>query len=680
MRPDDSVGAAAGRSLSCLVLAFLLLTPPFASASQDDEAGIDSTQFSLEELMDMRIERVVSVSRGEQRITEAPASVTVITADEIRKYGYRTLADIIRAVPGFYVSYDRTYSYIGVRGFSRPGDYNTRVLLMIDGHRLNDNVYDLAEIGTDFPLDIDLIDHIEFIRGPGSSLYGSNAFFGTINVFTRGADDVNREFSVSAGDNETWKGRTSYGGRYNSGLEMLLSGSIMYSSGQRKLSYPEYAGDPNGPYFRNNDYDRTKSFYSRFSLGDFTLSGLYQTREKGVPTGVYDSLYNTRPNDASDDRGYVDLSYKREFGNAASISARLYYDAYVYNQQYAYNNESTSDGLPHVINRDTVNGRWWGMETFATLPLENHRISVGGEYRGNLGSSQSNYDLSPYYPYLNDNRHSRTFGLFVQDEYRILKPLLLNVGVRYDNYDRFDSVNPRASLIYQPTPTTTFKLIYGRAFRAPNSYELYYDDGESMMNNSRLKPEKISTYEAVWEQYYSTVFNTTVSGFYSRIDDLITQTEYSTSNPVLIFRNLDKVDSVGVELTLQGKWENGLQGRLSYSWQETTLVKTGERLSNSPQNMVKANVSIPLYKTLLFISPELQYASPRLTLAGNRTRDAVLVNVTLLSRDLVKGVEASASVYNLFDVSYGDPAGTGYRQDSIRQDGIDFRFKLTYRF
>lgn len=678
MEPKRPIKTLSSLLVIPLILVLQLLSVTSVSALQDDDAGIDSTQLSLEELMDARIEKVVSVSRSEQRVTEAPASVTVITADEIRKFGYRTLADIIRSVPGFYVSYDRTYSYIGVRGFSRPGDYNTRVLLMIDGHRLNDSVYDSAAIGTEFPLDIDLIDHIEFIRGPGSSLYGSNAFLGTINVFTRSVDDVTRELSVSAGDNETWKGRASYGARFASGLETLLSGSIMFSNGQRKIYYPEYRNDPNGSYYHDNDYDRSKSFYSRFSLGDFTLSGLYQTRTKGVPTGAYGTIFNSKPNNSMDDRGYVDLSYRRDIGEKASISARVYYDAYVYNQKYTYD---TSGAPPYVINQDSSHGRWWGMEALATLTfLNDHRVSIGGEYRAHLSIFQSNYDLSPYQIYLNDHRHAKNFGLFIQDEYRVFKQLLLNVGARYDNYDRFDSINPRASLIFQPTETTTFKLIYGQAFRAPDNYERYYNDGgNTSMANPGLKPENISTYEAAWEQYFGTTYNTSVSGFYSRIDDLISQTT-DTSSGLLVFRNLDKVDSVGVELALQGKWENGLQGRVSYTWQESTLVKTGERLYNSPKNLAKVNVSIPLYGTFLFFSPEMQYVSPRLILAGKRTKDVFLVNVTLFSRDLIEGLEASASIYNLFDVSYGDPAGTGYVQDSIRQDGIDFRFKLTYRF
>jgi iron complex outermembrane receptor protein len=106
----------------------------------------DLTEMSIEDLMNVT---VYGASKFDQKLSEAPSSVSIVTADEIKKYGYRTLADIVRTVRGFYLSYDRNYSYIGVRGFSRPGDYNTRILLLVDGHRINDNVYNQAMTGTD---------------------------------------------------------------------------------------------------------------------------------------------------------------------------------------------------------------------------------------------------------------------------------------------------------------------------------------------------------------------------------------------------------------------------------------------------------------------------------------------------------------------------------------------------
>jgi iron complex outermembrane receptor protein len=108
---------------------------------------------------------IQAASKFSQKLSEAPSSVSVVTADDIRKYGYRTLADILKGVQGFYVTYDRNYSYVGVRGFGRPGDYNGRVLLTIDGHSANDNIFDQAGIGTEGPLDVDLIERVEIIRG-----------------------------------------------------------------------------------------------------------------------------------------------------------------------------------------------------------------------------------------------------------------------------------------------------------------------------------------------------------------------------------------------------------------------------------------------------------------------------------------------------------------------------------
>src|SRR5579871_1402685 len=139
-------GTVLGAILPCMAWA----GPPKASP--------DLTDQSLADLMNIR---VYGASRYIQPASDAPVSVTVVTRDEIDKAGYRTLGDILRAVRGFYISYDRQYSYVGVRGFSNPGDYNTRVLLMVDGHRMNDAIYEQAMVGTEFVLDVNMIARVE---------------------------------------------------------------------------------------------------------------------------------------------------------------------------------------------------------------------------------------------------------------------------------------------------------------------------------------------------------------------------------------------------------------------------------------------------------------------------------------------------------------------------------------
>jgi iron complex outermembrane receptor protein len=334
-------------------------------------------------------------------------------------------------------------------------------------------------------------------------------------------------------------------------------------------------------------------------------------------------------------------------------------------------------------------GSWWGAETAVSLrPFADNNLSFGAEFRQNLAQNQKNVDADSTVPNLDDRRRSVNWGLFVQDEYHILKPLRITLGVRYDNYETFDAISPRAALVYIPVETTAFKLLYSEAFRAPNAYERFYQDGgTSSVSNPDLKPEKIKTVDAIWEQYFLDNYRSSIGGFYYQVNDLISQT--SNDNNMLVYRNIEKAEAVGVALNLEGYWKNGTKCRLSYNWQQATNVSTGALLSNSPRHLAKANANIPLYRQQLFVSPELQYTGPRVTLDGvTRTNDPVTANLTISSRDLgFAGLEASVGVYNLFNVHAQDVAGEEHGQQPnlpplqiIRQDGINFRFKLSYRF
>jgi outer membrane receptor for ferrienterochelin and colicin len=159
------------------LLILVLFSASFCRAQEPnapDPQTSDLTQLSLEELLNVR---VYAASKHLESVNDAPSSITIVTAEEIQEYGYRTLADILERVRGFYITYDRYLSYVGVRGFGRLGDWNSRVLLLIDGNRINENVLGQALLGTEFPLDVDLIQRVEIVRGPSSSLYGAEAFF-----------------------------------------------------------------------------------------------------------------------------------------------------------------------------------------------------------------------------------------------------------------------------------------------------------------------------------------------------------------------------------------------------------------------------------------------------------------------------------------------------------------------
>src|SRR6266496_643700 len=232
--------------------------------------------------------KVYSASRHLQSMEDAPSSVSVITADEIEQHGYRTLADILRTVRGFFVTDDRNYSSVGVRGFARPGDFNTKLLLLVDGHRINDNVYDEAMIGTEFPVSLDLIQRIEIVRGPVSSLYGSNALFAVINIITKRGQDLNGlELSADAGSFNTYTGRISYGRNLRQ-LEFLISGTFYGSRGHNQLFYPEFnTPETNNGIASHADDDQASSAIATLSFRQFTLQGVQGSREKVIHTATY---------------------------------------------------------------------------------------------------------------------------------------------------------------------------------------------------------------------------------------------------------------------------------------------------------------------------------------------------------------------------------------------------------
>jgi iron complex outermembrane receptor protein len=625
-----------------------------------------------EQLLFLEVPVVVSASRMGQPATEAPSSVSIVTADEIRKYGYRTLADLIRGVRGFFVSYDRNYHNIGVRGFSRPGDFNTRVLVLVDGHRVNENIYDSGAIGTDFILDVDLIDHVEVVRGPGSSLYGSNAFFAVVNVITKsGHDFEGAEVSGAAGTFDTRKGRLTLGDRFNNGAEGVLSGSYSDSEGDDHLFFREFDSPAtNNGIAEDLDYDRSYNWFGKFSLRDFTLSGAHSYRKKGVPTAAYGTAFN-EDFFTVDEHSFVDLKYERSFAHNLSLMARLNWNSYRFYGDFPYDYAAPGGPPFIVVNKSTARGKWWGSEVLGNKEFERHKLILGAEYRDNYEQNQKAYD--PFLVYLDDRRDSQVWALFAQDEVAILRNLILNAGIRHDHYDTFGgTTNPRLAVIWSPARHDTVKLIYGTAFRAPSDYEL------NAWGAADLKPEEIKTWELIYERYLGSHLRGTASLFASRIEEIITLTTDPAGNRV--YRNIGEAESKGIDFELEGRWENDLTGRASYTFQETEDRETGETLSNSPKHLAKLNVVVPLLKEKIFLGLEEQFTSRRKTPKGNKAEAYYVTNVTLFSQGLLKNLEASASIYNLFDDDYDDPASLEHRQDQIPQDGRTFRAKLTYRF
>ena len=637
-----------------------------------DPLSHDLLAMPLESLLEMRVS---GASRFAQKSIDAPATVSIITAADIRAFGYRTLADILRSVRGLYTSYDRNYAYLGVRGFGRSGDYNSRMLILVDGYRVNEPIFDQGSIDTSFQLDVDLIERVEIVRGPGSSVYGSNAVFGIINIITRSGEGMDgAELAGAAGSHGTDAERISAGGRLDNGLDWLLSGSRYHSEGG-DLYFPEFdTPASNNGIAENLDGDRSDSVFGKLSYGNWTLIGGYSSRKKNIPTASYETVFDDPREWTRDTSGFADLAYSRALASAWKLDAHVSYGDYAYDGSYPY------EGTPTIINRDESRGQWWSTEARLVGRLDRHKLVAGIEYQDNFHQNQFNGDISPAEVYIDERHDSQRTGIYLQDEISLTANLLFNAGARYDHYSTVgDTFNPRLALIWHATQATTLKALYGTAFRAPNAYELYYLGDTPPGNTTQgLDSENISSYELIAEHHFHDDFRVIFDVFYNHISNVINTSP--GADGFLIFANTGAVNVRGLELEAEYVWSPRLRLRASYSWQFAEESHSGTWIVNSPRNLAKVNLLAPIFGDALNAGLELQYTGSRKALAGTYTGSTMLCNLNFTANTPLKNLEISAGIYNLFNHDYADPAGDEHLQDMIPQDGRNFRLKFDFRF
>ncbi|HAT33944.1 MAG TPA: TonB-dependent receptor [Janthinobacterium sp.] len=662
---------AAARLWSAAVL--LSLAPQAAMAGPATGAApLDLTTLPFEQLLSLD---VYSASKFVQRADQAPASVTVIEASDIKAYGWRTLADALRSVRGLHLSYDRNYTYLGARGFLRPGDYNSRFLLQIDGQRVNDALYDQAPVGGEFPLDLDLVERIEYVPGPGSSIYGANAFFGVINVITkRPQENAGGRATLETGQFGERKGSANYAWSDRRGNEVLLAAS-RYKSDGRDLYFPEFdQPDNNNGVARGLDYESGQRFFAKGASGPFSLSLLHAERIKGMPTASFEQSFNDPRSHTVDTQSYANLGYRVAPSPDTELSAHLFWGAYDSVGDYAYD-------APEGMNRDGSASRWWGMDlTTVSAPAAGHKLVAGAEYQDDYRLRQFSFDLAPRLDYLNDARQGKRYGLYLQDEWRLRADLLLNAGLRYDYHALAGGVfSPRLALIHQAGPDTTLKAMYGTAYREPNNFELYYafPGPGGQIANPALNRERIRSLELALVRQLAGNARLTVSVFRNDVKALISQ-ETEAASGLAVFENAAPARARGVELEYERKWTLASL-RASYSRQQLSQSDSDAGAVNSPARLGKVNLAAPLWHSMWRAGLEAQYVGPRATLLA-RSGGFWLANLNLYSRRLTRHADLAVGFYNLCDRRYADPAPPAQRQDSLAQDGRSARVTLTYAF
>lgn len=664
---------------SDIILLAIAWSTSLGTAVAWDSPPRDLSELSFDELLTLKVQSVTAAEKHEQLITEAPSAVSIVTSADIQQLGYQTLGEVLSSVRGFYTRSDRNYTYLGVRGFNRPGDYNDRVLFLVNGHRMNDNVTGGALIGPEFLVDVALIDRVEVVRGPGSALYGDNAFFAVVNVITKsGADLRGAEASVSVGSFETYRGRFSVGDQFKNGVDLFLSGTILERRGERELFYREYAGPASDGIARDADGESAYSMFGSLAWKDFSLEGGWVDRTKHLPTGSFDSVFGDPRNKTLDGSYFARLLFEHEFSEDFHITASLSYDRYHYDGTYIYPSPVLPATHPLI---DSIRGRWLTeeLQLYRTL-WERLMISGGIEMRQNIQQDQTTYSQQPYIPVLDDRHRSDAWGPYLTASYRVVPRLTIESGFRYDAGDfPGHALSPRASIVYRPVDSTSLKLLYGRAFRGPNAYERFYTDGITQKPNPRLLPEDIDTYEAVWEQAIGTHWSASASAYLYEAHDLINQMT-DPADGLLVYQNLDSVRGKGVEFEVSARYAHGLRGRASVAFQDVQDKATHARLSNSPRTLVQGNLVVPVHGENVFSGLDLRYLSSSLAPSGGLAPSYWVADVTLLTRRWLNGVELTATVDNIFDHRYSDPTPLELRQSILEQPGRTFWVTLTYRY
>ena len=652
----------------CALLRAFGLAAGMAAAALPAHAAGDLTALGLEQLMELT---VVGASKYEQRQSEVAAAVTIVTRREIRAHGWRTLAEVLGSLPGVHVTYDRQYTYIGTRGYGAPGDVNVRLLLTVNGNRVNDPLYDGAAAGREMPLDIDLVERIEFIAGPGGAVYGQNAMFGVVNIVTRSGADLNgAEIAVAAEHAPVLReGRATWGRRLANGVDVLVSVSGQRAAGADR-AYDFGAAGVSG-VARGLDAERDRELFASIAGGRWHFDLTHGSRRKDDPTAGYRSDPLVAGQHQSDAYTLAQLRFhERLRGDTLRLTGRVFAGRFRYDSILSY---GTLFAFP-------AQADWHGTEwSLVSTAFAGHKLMLGFEAQRNARTDQSALDLATPANDIRIPASGRRVGVYLQDEWRLHETLTATLGLRVD-----DGVapglrtSPRAGLIWEAAAATTLKLLYGRAHRAPNTYESRYADGLALVANPGLAGERIDTLEIVADQRVGRELGLRASAYEWTMRDLVTLGSDPASG-LSQYRSGGTARARGIELSADRTWASGARLRGSVSRQQVADA-AGARLPNSPRWLAKLAATAPLPVAGLRAACELRYTGSRRTLAGNELGGAAVSNLNLVTEALGEGIELSLGVHNLFDRRHAHPGADTNWQDALQQDGRNVRLALTARF
>jgi outer membrane receptor protein involved in Fe transport len=618
--------------------------------------------------------KVTAASKTETSVDDAPASITVITREMIDAYGFTSLPDALRGVKGFFATNERTYDVLGLRGFSPPGDLNNRVLVLYDGHAMNDVWAGQAYVGRENDIDLSDVERIEVVRGPVSSLFGSAAFFGVINIVPRrDLGDKTVELVGAAGTLGTSRGKATVAKTIGQ-TEVLFVGGAFTSAGEALLEIPGLPTPGDVAVLKGLDGERAFSGAARVRHGPLAVFGRLTGRKRDLPTAPFETLVGVPGTAFFDVRGFVEARLNLQSQDSEGFLARGYYDATRFQGNYAY-------PQPVDWEVDTGGADWVGVELrYRTTEVKRQRLILGAELQRQLRVFQK--VVTAEGTSLDQTHQFSVASAFVVDELRISERLLLNGSARYDHYlgSFGPTLNPRLALIARPYASGVTKLMGGRSFRAPSVLERFYEDaGLTSKASPGLGPETILTAELEHNHELSHELRLMGSVFVNQVQSLIHSRVDGSDG---LFENVNSEGAVrtfGVEAEV--RWQPGRLTQLvgAYWFQRmwtggfTDPADEARLRANAPRHALSLRAMVPLISSHLVGAVEAIYNSPRLTRGEERQVGELLaVGVGLSGETTGRRFRYYAGVQNLLDERPEVPAGADVKPLTLPGYGRTF--------